>query len=89
MKIILDNDGTVTDFNRFINKHAIGYFKEKYNMKIVNEDALEIQDIFDMKNSFMKKYSCSEIEATKMMKEAVNKFWVSLKFLDFTLLIVV
>lgn len=86
MKIILDNDGTVTDFNRFISKHAIVFFKEKYNMEIVNEDALEIQDILDMKNFFMKKYSCSEIEATKMMKEALNKFWVSLKFLDFTLL---
>ena len=31
MKIILDNDATVCDYRRFIDGHAIPYFKKKYN----------------------------------------------------------
>ena len=32
MKIVLDNDACVVDYHRFIDKHAVSYFKEKYNI---------------------------------------------------------
>ena len=56
MKIIFDTDGTLTNFNKFINLNALKYFEQEYGMKIVNPKALELEDIFDMDNFFTKKY---------------------------------
>lgn len=86
MKIILDTDGTLTDFNKFIKENAIEYFETKYGMEIVYPDMLEIQEIFDMKNFFIKKFNCTELKAEKLTKEALDKFWVSLRFVKFSLL---
>lgn len=86
MKIIFDNDGTLTDFNKFINENAINYFKKKYNMKVIYPDMLEVEDIFDMKNFFMNKYGCTLEEAENMVNDAKNKFWISLRFIKFSLL---
>ena len=52
MRIILDTDGTMTNFNEFIQQEAIPFFKNKYGMRIVAPEKLEIQDIFDMDNYF-------------------------------------
>lgn len=54
MKFIFDFDGVLTDFNRFIRENAIGYFQKKYHMPVVNPDALEIEDIFDIQNTLKK-----------------------------------
>ena len=62
MKIIFDFDGVLTDYNQFIQKNAIGYFQKKYQMKIINPDALEIEDIFDIQN-ILKALGHSEQEA--------------------------
>jgi len=87
MKIILDIDGTLTDFSKFIKDNAISYFKDNYNMKVIYEDELEVEDIFDMDNFFMKKYNCNIDEAQKYTKEALDKFWVNLpRFIKFSLL---
>jgi len=87
MKIILDIDGTLTDFSKFINDNAISYFKDNYNMEIINEDELEVEDIFDMDNFFMKKYNCNVEQAKKYTKKALDKFWVNLpRFIKFSLL---
>ena len=48
MKIIFDLDGTLTDFNQFIQENAIDYFCKKYHMEVMKSDALEIEDIFDI-----------------------------------------
>lgn len=86
MKIILDTDGTLTDFNKFINENAIKYFISKYDMKVVNPNSLEIEDIFNMKNFFMKKYNLSEEEAIKKVKKVVDKYWVGINFFKFSLM---
>ena len=86
MKIILDTDGTLTDFNKFVKDNAIEYFKNKYSMQVVYPEKLEIQDIFDMDNFFKQKYNCDDAVAQQMTKKALDKFWVSLRFVKFTLL---
>lgn len=85
MKIVFDLDGTLTDFNEFIKKNAIPFFQKK-GMKIVNPNELEVEDIFDMNNFFIKKYNCNLEEAKLMTKKALNEFWVGLNFVKFSLL---
>ena len=60
MRIIFDLDGTITDFNCFIEKIALPYFKRKYRLDIVNLDKLEIENILNMQPIFKKKYNCWE-----------------------------
>ncbi len=85
MKIILDTDGTMTDFNNFIAREAIPYFEERYQMKVKNPESLEIQDIFDMDNFFAQKYNVSLQEAKKYSKKALEEFWVHPRFLKYSL----
>lgn len=47
MKIVLDNDATVTNYEKFIDEHAIPYFRNRYNLAVENPDALEIEDIIN------------------------------------------
>jgi len=86
MKIILDTDGTLTDFNKFVKNNAIDFFEKEYGMQVVYPNKLEVEDIFDMDKFFAQKYNCDESTAHKMTKEALDKFWVSLRFVKFTLL---
>lgn len=85
MKIVVDLDGTLTNFREFIKINAIPFFEKKYQMEIVNKDELEIEDIFDMDNFFIKKYNCSKEEAKVMTKNALDSFWVGFNFVKFSL----
>lgn len=85
MKIILDTDGTMTDFNLFIEENAIPYFEKKYGMYVVNPSALEVEDILDMDNFFSVKYGIDLQEAKKYTKKALDDFWISTKFIKFSL----
>lgn len=60
MKIVLDNDACVVDYNRFIDKHAVSYFKKKYNMDVAYKEKLELEDIFDIKNVLLERGYASE-----------------------------
>lgn len=84
-KIIFDFDGVLTDFNQFIQKNAIGFFEKKYHMKVVNSAALEIEDIFDIQN----RLECSGYsvqKAAEVKEQMLNHFWISHKFIKFSLL---
>ena len=85
MKIILDTDGTMTDFNNFIQTEAIPYFINKYSMEIVSPNSLEIQDIFDMDTFFANYYNCSNKEAKKYTKKALDEFWIHPRYLKYSL----
>ena len=86
MKIILDTDGTLTDFNKYVADNAYKYFTKKYNMPIKYPYKLEIEDIFDMDNFFQQKYCCTPEQAKEYTKKALDKFWVSLRFINFSLM---
>ena len=87
MKIIFDTDGTITDYNLFIKNNVLNYFIKKYNMKIINPNALEPEDIFDMDNFFKNKYNCSDEKAKLYTKLAINDYWLNLvHFTRFSLL---
>lgn len=49
MKIILDTDGTLTNFNRFIVENTVKFFEEKYHLIVIYPNKLEIEDILDIK----------------------------------------
>lgn len=87
MKIIFDTDGTLTNFNKFINLNALKYFEQEYGMKIVNPKALELEDIFDMDNFFTKKYIIDKEEAKQYTKKAIDEFWINVsRFIKFSVL---
>ena len=85
MKIILDTDGTLTDFNDFVKKNAYDFFQKKYHMEIKFPEKLEIAEIFDMENFFMEKYNCNKEDAKEMTEKALNDFWISYRFIKFSL----
>lgn len=49
-------------------------------------NCLELEDIFDMENFFRSKHHCSQEEARKFTKEAVDHFWISFRFVKYVLL---
>jgi len=82
MKIAFDIDGTLTDYNKFVKKHALDYFISKYNMIVRNSEALEIEEILDMKLHFMNQ-GMTKSNAENEIKKVLNKFWLSLHCLPF------
>lgn len=84
MNIIFDLDGTLTDFNAFIEKNAIPFFEKKYNMVVADPNALELEDIFDIKN-YLYRQGLSEKEVKKKKDEMLDRFWIGTNFLKFTL----
>jgi 1-acyl-sn-glycerol-3-phosphate acyltransferase len=84
MKISFDIDGTMTNFSKFVFS-AEKYFKRKHNMSIVNPNGLEIEDVFDIKNVLIGR-GYSEAEAIEETKRITDKYWVSIRFIRFSLL---
>lgn len=85
MKMVFDLDGTLTDFNSFIMKNALPFFKNKYKLEVINKDALEIEDIFDIRNQLLKNNAISTEEAICQEKKMIKSFWFSVFFLKFSL----
>lgn len=84
LKIIFDIDGTLTDYNAFVKETAIPYFEKQYGWTVVHPDALEIEDIFDIKSRVSRLYGPHR--AAKQCKKIMNRFWVSHRFLKYALL---
>ena len=75
MKIIFDNDATVTNYEKFIEKVVVPYFRKKYKLEIINATVLEIED----KYCLIDKFTNEEI------KEIMDSFWISFRFVKYTL----
>jgi len=84
MKISFDIDGTVTDFSNFVFS-AEKYFKRKHNMSIVNPNGLEVEEVYDVKNVLISR-GFTEKEAEEKTKKITDKYWVSVRFIKFSLL---
>lgn len=85
MKLYFDNDATLVDFQKFIRKCAIPYFQKKYHLEIQNPDVLEIEEIFDLK-SYLLQQGCKEEELATEEKKLLNKFWISHRYVKYSLL---
>lgn len=85
MKLVFDIDGTLTDYNEFVRKNALDYFKKKYGMNVIYPQKLEIEEIFDMDNFFHIKYNCKVDQAKTYTNNALNKYWISFNFIKFSL----
>lgn len=85
MKLIFDIDGTLTDFNKYIKNNAIPYFKKHYGMTVKYPNKLEIEDILDMDDFFAKKHRCDLIIAKNYTKKVLDKYWIHLRFIKFSL----
>lgn len=86
MRAIFDTDGTFTDFNKFIKEEGIPFFEKEYGMTVVYPDKLEIEDILDMDNFFMRELDCTKEEAQQFTKSALDDFWVHPRYLKYSLL---
>ena len=84
MKIIFDIDGTLTDYNAFVRETAIPYFERQYGWSVIYPDALEIEDIFDIRTRLCQLYGSQM--ATKQFKTTMDRFWISHRFLKYALL---
>lgn len=84
MKIIFDSDATIVDYRRFIDKYAIPYFKKIYNMNVVNENKLEIEEIFDFEN-VLRTQEHSEEELEKYVRKISDKFWISPRYIVYSM----
>jgi 1-acyl-sn-glycerol-3-phosphate acyltransferase len=85
LKIVFDNDNTITDFNKFIEKNAVPYFQNKYGLSVKHWDALEIEDMLDIKNVLIQR-GYTEQQAELEENQMLNEFWVSYRFLKYSLL---
>lgn len=74
MKIIFDIDGTLTDYNRFVDRYALPYFVKKCHMEVIAPAELEIEDIFGM----------DTLPAGEQQR-LLDRFWVSYRFVLFSL----
>lgn len=85
MKIAFDIDGTLTDYNRFVQKRAVPFFSWKYNMEVADPNALEIEDVFEMKKYYLNK-GMTEEEAGREVHKVLNKFWFSHNVIPFLIM---
>lgn len=86
MKIIFDIDGTMTDYHAYIEKYAIPWFYKKYNLLPIKPNELELQDIFDLENVIQIKLKCSPSEAKREASKIIDHYWISHRFIHFSLL---
>ena len=84
MRISFDLDGTMTDFSAFVHSVAIKHFKRKYNMDVKYPNALEIEDVFDIENVLLCR-GFSKDSAKRETRVILNKFWLSHRFIKFSL----
>ena len=85
MKVVFDIDGTLTNFNEFLEKTAYDYFIKKYGFTIKYPNKLEIEDIFDIKNTLMIREGYDFKKAEIETKKILDEFWVGINFLKFSI----
>lgn len=85
MKVVFDIDGTLTNFNEFLEKHAYNYFIKKYGFMVKYPNKLELEDIFDIKNTLIERYGYDQKKAEIEMKKILDEFWVGMNFLKFSI----
>lgn len=86
MKIVYDIDGTLTDFNKFIENDAVRYFQRKYGFKVIQPNSLEIEEVFDLRNTLQNERGYDYKQADREVKQILDKYWISFKFIKFSLL---
>ena len=84
MRISFDTDGTKTDFYKFVLSSS-KYLKKKYNMDIINPKGIEVEDVFDIENILISR-GLSKNDASLETKKILDKFWISHRFIKFSLL---
>lgn len=86
MKIIFDIDGTMTNFHAYIKTYALPWFCQKYGLLPCKEDELELEDILDLQNVIQEQRKCTDSEARQIAKEMIARYWISPRFIRFSLL---
>ena len=86
MKIIFDIDGTMTDFHAYIKTYALPWFYKKYGLLPCKEHELELEDILDLQNVIQGQRKCTDSEAKVCCKKMIAHYWISPRFIRFSLL---
>lgn len=74
MKIGIDIDGTITNFEKFILDNSQKYMMDNYGLEIVNSNGYDIDEMYDLENTFLKR-GYSEHSAIAEAKKIMDKFW--------------
>ncbi|UWG96972.1 hypothetical protein LPY66_19215 [Dehalobacter sp. DCM] len=85
MRIGLDIDGTLTDFEKFILDNSSKYMKNKHDLDIININGYDVDEVFDIENELIKRGCYNEL-ASRKNKEILSDFWKKyyLKYCIFT-----
>lgn len=71
MKVVIDIDGTLTNFSKFIIENK-WYIEDKYNIKLTNFNGYDVDEMFELDEKLCKIYK--EEYLTKK-EEIINDFW--------------
>ncbi|HHX67370.1 MAG TPA: hypothetical protein GX708_04850 [Gallicola sp.] len=74
MRIGIDIDGTLTDFEGFLKKESPKYMLKKYGLKLTNPDGYDIDQMYELEKNFINK-GFSQEEAARKAKKVMAKFW--------------
>lgn len=74
MRIGIDIDGTLTDFEGFLIKKSQEYMYENFGLKIVNPEGYDLDRMYDLENVFISRgYSLEE--AKQKSKKILDDYW--------------
>ncbi len=81
--IIFDLDGTLTDYNAYVDQKAAPYFRKQYGWEPRCPEELEIENIFAIKTR-LSEQGLSETQAVQSCHDILSKYWISFRFLQFS-----
>lgn len=74
MRIIIDIDGTITDFESFVFAHATRFVYKKVGLMPVNLFGYDVDQVFDLANQFVR-LGKNRDEAECLSQTIMNQFW--------------
>lgn len=74
MKIIVDIDGTLTNFDAFVFEHAPSFVYKRIGLTPVNLFGYDVDQVFDLANQLVR-LGKTRAEADAMAQDILNQFW--------------
>lgn len=74
MRIGIDIDGTLTNFEKFVANNSKKYMKKKYGLELTNPDGYDLDEMYELEKRFLER-GLSEEEAKNKSKKILDKYW--------------
>ena len=73
MKIAVDIDGTLTDFEKFISDNK-AYLRKRYGLSLTNHCGYDVDQMFEIEGFFLKRGD-SALSAKQKSESIMDDFW--------------